>query len=147
MSRENGKLCAIKTSKQCGMFHGMSSGPWVLGMSSKKSDLAGSSRNSLLLWVISLVQYNCFIMVCYFLFYKKKWISSTYLLTIFKPSAKTKYVIKKFSVLRVRDIFINLFHWRFKYFYLFFPSKLKVKLENSLSVLPLFLPLKHVGIE
>ena len=39
-------------NKQYGRFCGMSSGPWVWGMVSKKSDLAGSSENTLLLWII-----------------------------------------------------------------------------------------------
>lgn len=43
-----------KTSRQCGRICGVSSGPWVLGMSSKRSDLAGSSSNILLLWVVIL---------------------------------------------------------------------------------------------
>ena len=52
MRSATGKLCLSNTNKQYGRFCGMSSGPWVWGMVSKKSDLAGSSENTLLLWII-----------------------------------------------------------------------------------------------
>lgn len=40
ISSQKGRLRATKTSKLCGKICGMSSGPWVLGVSSKTSGLA-----------------------------------------------------------------------------------------------------------